>query len=285
MQQPFAGQQVQPVGPNVVQQPGYGQPMPEQPVGQQPGYGQPQIQPAFIPGGWMPPVEMIPNCPAGLEYLAQIDRLVVKQDVELLEALSGCETANKYKIYNAMGQIMYQAKEKSSCLGKQFLGAARAWEMEVTNNEGYEVIHMNSPFRLCIPEVTITSPATGEVLGSVVRRWVWSCDPVIDIFDCTGTPVLSIKGPCCGFAMCGDSNFTVMDPNDNAVGVISKKLMGGGFVQQAFTDADNFNISFPVDLDCKMKATLLGACLLVDFMFFEESSNTLLDCLLGGSDL
>ena len=40
-----------------------------------------------------------------------------------------------------------------------------------------------------------------------------------------------------------------------------------------FTDSDNFGISFPMDLDVRMKATLLGALFLIDIMFFEKKNN------------
>lgn len=46
----------------------------------------------------------IPNCPPGLEYLTTIDQLLVKQKVELLEAITGFETNNKYTIKNNLGQ-------------------------------------------------------------------------------------------------------------------------------------------------------------------------------------
>ena len=55
------------------------------------------------------------------------------------------------------------------------------------------------------------------------------------------------------------------------VGKISKQW--SGVLKEAFTDADNFGISFPMDLDVKIKATLLGAVFLIDFMFFEETVN------------
>ena len=38
------------------------------------------------------------NCPPGLEYLLHVDQLLVKQTVELFEAFTGFETANKYKV-------------------------------------------------------------------------------------------------------------------------------------------------------------------------------------------
>ena len=46
----------------------------------------------------------IPNCPPGLEYLTQIDQLLVKQKVRLLEVFTGYEQNNKFAIKNAMGQ-------------------------------------------------------------------------------------------------------------------------------------------------------------------------------------
>ena len=45
------------------------------------------------------------------------------------------------------------------------------------------------------------------------------------------------------------------------------------------TDADNFVVTFPQSLDVKKKALLLGACFLIDFMYFEDRSNGLLDCI------
>ena len=35
---------------------------------------------------WMPvPQETVPGCPPGLEYLTQVDQLLVNQQIELLE--------------------------------------------------------------------------------------------------------------------------------------------------------------------------------------------------------
>lgn len=98
---------------------------------------------------WMPPPPVPANCPPGLEYLTQIDQLLIKQQVELLEgkclelgclfrcfflwlqvifsdlcactyificldtftAFTGFETNNKYKILNSMGQQVFFAAE------------------------------------------------------------------------------------------------------------------------------------------------------------------------------
>ena len=37
---------------------------------------------------WMPPAQQVPvGCPRGLEYLTQLDQLLIKQQIELLEGM------------------------------------------------------------------------------------------------------------------------------------------------------------------------------------------------------
>lgn len=45
------------------------------------------------------------------------------------------------------------------------------------------------------------------------------------------------------------------------VGTIQKHW--SGFGREIFTDSDQFGVQFPQDLDVKIKAVLLGACLLI----------------------
>lgn len=45
------------------------------------------------------------------------------------------------------------------------------------------------------------------------------------------------------------------------VGRISKHW--SGLAREFFTNADHFGISFPMDLDVRMKAVMLGACMLI----------------------
>lgn len=42
---------------------------------------------------------------------------------------------------------------------------------------------------------------------------------------------------------------------------------------EMISDADNFGVTFPMDLDVKMKATLLAATFLIDFMMFESNNH------------
>ncbi|XP_035785281.1 phospholipid scramblase 2-like isoform X2 [Anopheles albimanus] len=251
-------------GPVVVQPGAPGQPPPQM-MGGQP-----------MPGGWMPIPQGIPNCPPGLEYLTAIDQLLVHQKVELLEAFTGFETANKYTVKNTLGQKVYWAAEDTGCCNRMCCGAARAFDMKVLDTYQNEVLHFNRPLRCsscwfpcCLQTMEVTAPP-GNVIGYVEQDWS-ILTPQFSIKDQNGETVLKISGPFCTFSICGDVEFEVLSTNGTQVGKISKQWSGLG--REMFTDADHFGINFPMDLDVRVKATLLGALFLIDYMFFEKSGN------------
>ena len=111
----------------------------------------------------------------------------------------------------------------------------------------------------------------GTIIGKIEQDWSL-CFPNFTIRDASDNPVLRIEGPLCTWSCFGDVEFEVLSiGSGQQVGKISKQWTG--LVKEAFTDADNFGVSFPLDLDVKVKATLLGAVFLIDFMFFEKSGN------------
>nr|XP_034327745.1 phospholipid scramblase 1-like isoform X3 [Crassostrea gigas] len=229
------------------------------------------------PGGWMAAPTQVPaNCPKGLEYLAQVDQLLIKQKVEALEAFTGFETNNKYEILNSLGQRIFHAVEDTCCCTRNCCGASRPFDMKILNNQNHEVIHLSRPLRCsscwcpcCLQKVTVEAPP-GKVAGYVCQSWSL-CKPRMRIENAEGETVLRIKGPCCQLNICGDIEFDVYAPDEETyVGRVTKQWSGLG--KELFTDADNFGISFPLDLDVNVKATLLGAVFLLDFMFFENNT-------------
>lgn len=106
----------------------------------------------------------------------------------------------------------------------------------------------------------VTAPP-GTLIGSIQQEWS-IFKPKFSVKDASGVTVLMIEGPFCTFSMCGDVEFNVLSSDGSTkVGKISKQW--SGFVREAFTDADMFGINFPLDLDVKMKAVMLGACFLI----------------------
>ncbi|GCB72490.1 hypothetical protein scyTo_0002019 [Scyliorhinus torazame] len=176
---------------------------------------QPQVQ-------WMQTPAPNSNCPPGLEYLTTIDQLLVHQIVELVEALTGFETKNKYELKNSLGQRVYYAVEDSEFCNRLCCGSNRAFVIKILDNVGHIIMHLVRP------------------LG-------------------------------CGSCCCPCCLHQVVSLDESSiVGKISKQW--SGIIRECLTDTDNFGIQFPMDLDVKIKAVLLGACLLVDFMYFEKSS-------------
>uniref|UniRef100_A0A1B6DDB4 Phospholipid scramblase n=1 Tax=Clastoptera arizonana TaxID=38151 RepID=A0A1B6DDB4_9HEMI len=231
-------------------------------------------------GGWMSVPSSAPgNCPPGLQYLCSIDQLLVHQEVELLEVLTTYETKNKYTVKNSVGQKVFYAVEESDCCTRNCCyGPLRPFGMRILDNYENQVMYLNRPLSCsscwcpcCLQKLEVYAPV-GCLIGSVEEKWT----PFIDKFslkNAAGDIVCQIEGPICTFSMCGDVEFNILSRDGGTVvGKISKQW--SGLLREAFTDADYFGITFPMDLDVRMKAVMLGACFLIDYMFFEKAGNT-----------
>ncbi|KAL1122406.1 hypothetical protein AAG570_003810 [Ranatra chinensis] len=238
------------------------------------GYPPPvSTQPTMAPGppggdGWMISPQNIPvNCPPGLEYLTTLDQLLVHQKIELLEALIGFETKNKFTVKNNLGQKVFYAAEQSSCLTRCCCGPIRPFGMKILDNYKNEVIHLERPlacsscwFPCCLQSMEVYAPP-GTLVGTVEQNWS-IFTPEFSIKNAAGDTILKIEGPFCTFSICGDVEFKILSlDGSRVVGKITKQW--SGLLREALTDADNFGITFPADLDVKMKAVMLGACFLI----------------------
>ncbi|XP_077998863.1 phospholipid scramblase 2-like [Glandiceps talaboti] len=265
----------------------YGQYGMQPPPGQYPMMAQPGVPgaPQPAPAQWMPAPQAPIGCPPGLEYLTHIDQLLVHQQIELFEVFTNWETQNRYIVKNTMGQQVYYAHEESDTCMRQCCGPQRGFTMHITDNMQQEVIRVIREFKCCAGcawcassdccamEVAVEAPV-GTVVGYVKQTGsVWP--PHFDIKDADGNTVFKIRGPCCicqGVCCQWDQEFLVHN-NDltSEVGKISKQW--SGLLREMYTNADNFGVSFPQDLDVKLKATMLGAVFLIDFMYFEQNQN------------
>ncbi|KAG7526452.1 hypothetical protein JOB18_040354 [Solea senegalensis] len=230
----------------------------------------------------------IPGCPPGLEYLTQVDQLLIKQKVELVEALVGFESNNKYEVRNSMGQSVFYAVEENDCLSRQCCGPVRSFTIHILDNFGQEIITITRPlkcmsccFPCCLQELEVQSPP-GNTVGYVMQQW-HPFSPKFIVTNENCEPVLKIHGPFCGWSFLPDVDFELdrrptpthdvlfvlsvtypqiltMD-EVSKIGKISKQWTG--LLREVFTDADNFGIQFPMDLDVRMKAVMIGACFLI----------------------
>ena len=68
---------------------------------------------------------------AALRYLAMVDQLLVKQEVNLIEAVLPYESKNNYSVQNSAGQKIYYASEDSNFCCRQCCGPKRPWTVHV----------------------------------------------------------------------------------------------------------------------------------------------------------
>ncbi|XP_060570995.1 phospholipid scramblase 1-like [Ruditapes philippinarum] len=231
------------------------------------------------PAVWMPkPSAGSLGCPPGLEYLAQVDKLVIKEQPNIIEMVAHAEQENVYNIFNASGQQVYRANEESDTCHRQCCRANRGFIMHVTDNLNNEVIRMDRVFRCvsypcfscigcCAHRVNVEAPV-GTVIGYVKRKPSF-CTPLFAIMDADDNEVLVISGPGCICQGCHcDVDFNISS-GESDVGKIVK--LAPQDLQEMFSTADTFSLNFPMNLDVKQKALLFGATFLIDFLYFELS--------------
>ncbi|CAJ0950438.1 unnamed protein product, partial [Mesorhabditis belari] len=199
---------------------------------QQPGM---PPQPPAAPVEWMQTPPAMPNCPRGLEYLTQVDKIVIQQKKSILEAVTNWDVKNSYVLMNSIGEQVYYALEESDCCTRQCCAQDRDFTMHITDHFQNEVLTIKRPFKCCIYSCFAGLKICGH------EAWIELS---------TREKIRNVDGQPCG--------------------AIRKKW--GGLVKETLTQADTFSVEFPIDLDVKCKAALLGATFLIDFLQFEEKS-------------
>lgn len=224
--------------------------------------------------------------PPGLDYLLYVDQLIVQQQIDMIEMFTGWETSNRYVVKNIRGEPVYYAVEQTDLITRNYFGSGRPFDILVMDNMRTVVLRMRRPFQLqgyaccgLTQEIEITSGA-GQLLG-IVREKFHMCARRFKVKNAAGQTMLRIDGPACTFDWI-DTDFDLLTADDQQqkIGVITRHFPG--FIQEMYTHADVFGVRFPLDLDVGMKAALLGATFLIDFMYYERTASAPLGYGRGG---
>ncbi len=200
-----------------------------------------------------------------LKNMLSNEAIIVKQDVELANALLSIDAANRYILMDANGQNLGIAAEESSGVGgfllRQFLNNNRPCNLHIYDNQGVQIATGKKPFRFMFTEMSATTD--GVLVGRTRRRFnMMKRKYTIDIDGSSGFEIQS------SLFQWGKVDFKVTR-NNSVVAVISKKYEG--IMKMAFTQADTFSIVFKdKNLTLNERFTLLFTLFLIDFDVFEQ---------------
>lgn len=234
---------------------------------QQPPSYQPFPQPIqHQPAGGIP---MTINWMSGnfAQYLTNSKALHISQKKELLELIVGWESPNKYSVKDEYGNKIFYVGEDSNMCGRQFCGSLRSFRLDVRDRQGNSILMIDRDLDcdcccglLCPDKVRVSTPS-GQILGYVKQEFAFF-KPFFSIQDEQGRSHLTIEGPICPFSCVGGQvDFHVASKNGARVGVVSKQWTN--VIQEFFTDADNFYVSYPPDLHVNLKAVCMAAAFLI----------------------
>lgn len=199
-----------------------------------------------------------------MNKLSSISSLVVSQQKEWGEILTGFETKNRYTISDVSGRRLYLAAEEAgSILLRWFLKAFRPFTIAVLTEDGQVVLRVIRPFRFYFHRAEVFD-AQGLSIGVIERRFS-ILRRIYSVLNDSGREVYQLFGPIL-------HPWTFQIINDGGeYGKIIKNW--SGLLKEGLTDADNFSVMFPAEWDVKLKALFLGAVFLIDFVHFENKGN------------
>ena len=199
-----------------------------------------------------------------MEKMSSISSLVVRQQKEWGEILTGFETKNRYDVSDVSGSRLYiAAEEAGSTLLRLFLKALRPFTITVLTEDGQVVLRVMRPFRFYFHRAEVVD-AKGQSLGVIEKRFS-VLRRIYSVLDRSGEEVFQLFGP-----ILHPWTFQIVNEGVE-YGKITKKW--SGLLKEGMTDADNFGLMFPAEWDVKLKALFLGALFLIDFVHFENKGN------------
>ena len=251
--------------------------------------------------------ELMKLVPDALDELVKAKEVIIEQKIELMEALTGCETPNRYNVFlidkDNQKKFLFKCKENSNCFCRNcVLSNYRSFYLKiqhiVSSNKAVDyketIADFERPFTptcLCCyrPEM-IAFFKGGERGNEIKERKPESMGRVLEPFSCG--PTLLIYGSnkkirwkiygdyCqCGFwarnisiGKCYEVDFWIYDydadiSNSKPVGNIHKIFKG---LSELVTDSDAFILTFPKKANAIERIMLIGSVIMIDYRFYED---------------
>lgn len=229
--------------------------------------------------------------------LATCKSVIIKQQPELLEMISGCETANRYHVLGNQGSGLYKylfkCNERSDfCQRNCCPSNMREFNMEIfhavagpiTGNIAGKFANAFKPFKcslFCLnrPIIKVNLEANNQYIGEIKHLFSF-CDPEFEVYNNQGL-LYYVRADCCQCGLlcannfCGKmstATFEIYKPGTSTVlATISK--MSAQSLGEMITDADSYQVGFPPTATPEEKLLLIALGLMIDYQYFETSSS------------
>jgi uncharacterized protein YxjI len=193
--------------------------------------------------------------------LTQYSELIVKQEVERLEAFTGIETKNKYSINTPDGDRLMFAYEESGFLARMFLRKHRPLALHIVDGAGQPLFSASRGFFWFVSHLHVRD-GDDRPVGSLRRRFA-VLNRRFDLEDPSGSPIAEIRG-----SLFRPNTFKIERKGDE-IAKITKQW--GGVLREAFTDADTFRVELHNGaVDSQSAMLVLAAAIAIDLDFFES---------------
>eukprot|EP01027_Heterolobosea_sp_BB2_P012917 GEZU01018680.1.p1 GENE.GEZU01018680.1~~GEZU01018680.1.p1 ORF type:complete len:303 (+),score=19.80 GEZU01018680.1:305-1213(+) len=213
---------------------------------------------------------------ANNEVLEPIDYLVVRHQIEYVEAFTGIETDNQYQICTEWGDQWLYAAEESNRSARFCLGSNRPFTIHIIHQDSTPYLTLVRPFRFLFYEIRVRN-WNGQEIGRIVKKFSAKLlTRIYKVLDHNGNLLYELVGP--GLKV---NSFAIQDRNGDTVGRISKKLNDGASIAAANNSRsasgahdeealDRCAIQFPSGASATQKAVLLAAVFLIDAIYFDS---------------
>jgi uncharacterized protein YxjI len=193
--------------------------------------------------------------------LSEYQELVVRQEVEHLEAFTGIETENRYSVSTPDGEQLLYAYEESGFLARMFLKSHRPLEIHVVDGDDEHLITAGRGFFWFLSHLHVRD-GSGREIGSLRRRFS-VLNRRFELEDSRGALLAEIRGP-----RLRPNTFMVYKQGEE-IGRVTKQWSGIG--KEVFTDADTFRVQIDTGrADRDFSLLMLASALAIDLDFFES---------------
>ena len=230
-----------------------------------------------------------------LAELANCTSAIIRQQPEFFEALTGCETANRYHVFGQTSQglkYLFKCQEKSDLCMRCFCPSnIREFNMDInhilnTQNQILTKTFANAykPFKCsffcCNRPIINVSLGENPVPIGTIKHLFTLFDPEFEVYESNGNLKYFAHADCCQCGLlcanniCGKFSSAVFNvysaQNKTIVSTITK--MSAQSYSEVVTDADSYKVTFPQDASPNDKMLLIALGLMIDYQYFETKA-------------